>query len=195
MSQGSLHPCSDISHTCQDLCRYNQVLAALREFPLSPPNLGLSHSSPELARHTVSFTHSWAIIGTESTLSFLPPKLQLMGIRQLGTTRIAEALLLAGTILGDVDRHPRGPGCVPTHFWAALWVAGLIFLPGRKTTVIFLIKEQQAKWHKFVCILKNNGVPSVSKKSSIHLLWPHRYKIDSAWYSSKHEHYGGSGGT
>lgn len=69
-----------------------------------------------------------------------------MGIGQLGTTRVAEALLLAGTILGDVDRHPRGPGCVPAHLRAALWVAGLIFLPRRKTTLSLLIKQQQPNW-------------------------------------------------
>lgn len=63
-----------------------------------------------------------------------------MGIRQLGTTRVAEALLLAGTILGDVDRHPRGPGCVPAHLRAALWVARLIFLPKRKTILSLRIK-------------------------------------------------------
>lgn len=66
-----------------------------------------------------------------------------MGIGQLGATRVAEALLLAGTILGDVDGHPRGPGCVPAHLRAALWVAGLIFLPRRKSIFSLIIKQQE----------------------------------------------------
>lgn len=133
------------------------VSGCSERIPLPPPNLGFPRSAPELAIHTVGIAHCRAIIGTESTLSLLPPKLQLMGIRELGTTRVAEALLLAGTILGDVDRHPRGPGCVPTHLWAALWVASLIFLPRRKTTLTLLIKQQQTNWQRCIYTLENKG--------------------------------------
>lgn len=81
-----------------------------------------------------------------------------MGIGQLGTTRVAEALLLAGTILGDVDRHPRGPGCVPAHLRAALWVAGLIFLPRRKPTLSLFVERQQPNCQRFVYTPENKRV-------------------------------------
>jgi len=138
--------------------------------PLPPPDLGLPHGPSELARRTVSIAHCWAIIGAESTLGFLPPKLQLVGIGQLGTTCVAEALLLTGTVLGDVDRHPRGPGCVPAHLRAALWVARLIFLPRRKTTLSLLIKQQQPHWQRFIYTPENKGVPYGSKTTSICLI-------------------------
>lgn len=131
--------------------------ACSKSIPLAPPHLGLPHGPCELAGHTVSVTHCGAIVGAEATLSFLPPELQLVGVGQLGPARVAEALLLAGPVLGDVDRHPRGPGGVPAHLWAALRVAGLVFLPRRKTAPSLLTKQQQPNWQRLIYTSENNG--------------------------------------
>lgn len=116
-----------------------------------------------------------------------------MGVGELCPARVAEALLLPGAVLGDVHGHPRCPGGVPAHLWAALRVARLIFLPRRKTTPSLLIEQQQPHWQRLIYASENKGVLSGSQTIPINLYLTSQEQV-SAGHDTKCGDYGGGSG-
>lgn len=91
-----------------------------------PPRLPLS----PLLGCTVGVAGSGAVRRAGPGLH--PPLTELQTVRvwQRCAAGEAESLLLARATLGHVHGQPGCPGCVATHFWAGLGVAGLELLRG-----------------------------------------------------------------
>lgn len=186
VSQGSPHPClSAVTPGIHPNTTADTVRASSESIPLAPPEPGLPHGPSELAGRTVSVTHCGAIVGAEAALCFLPAELQLVGVRELCPACVAESLLLAGAALRDVHGHPRRPGRVPAHLWAALGVAGLIFLPRRKSTPSLLIKQQQPNWQRLIYTSENKGMsnnPHPPYLTSQCWAWHKMWRLRRQWW-------------